>query len=61
MLVWLGFSALLAFAVALVVLLGAVPPAPTFHIFFAAGALPLIWLSRRLRATLGAPHAGTHW
>jgi hypothetical protein len=42
MLVWLGICAVLAFLAALVALLTAVPPAPTFHIAFAAGALPLI-------------------
>lgn len=42
MLVWLGICAVLAFLAALLALFNAVPPAPTFHIFFAAGALPLI-------------------
>jgi hypothetical protein len=42
MLVWLGICAVLAFLAALVALLTAVLPAPTFHIAFAAGALPLI-------------------
>ncbi|MEW6514449.1 MAG: hypothetical protein AB1443_10640 [Pseudomonadota bacterium] len=43
MLVWLGICAVAAFVAALVALLLAVPPAPTFHIFFAAGAMPLIF------------------
>jgi hypothetical protein len=42
MLVWLGICAVGAFVAALLAWLSAVPPAPTFHIFFAAGALPLI-------------------
>jgi len=43
MLVWLGICAILAFCTALAAWLNAVPPAPTFHIFFAAGAMPLIF------------------
>lgn len=43
MLVWLGICAVAAFVAALVALLLAVPPVPTFHIFFAAGAMPLIF------------------
>lgn len=43
MLVYLGVCAVLAFVGALAALLLAVPPAPTFHIAFAAGALPLIF------------------
>jgi hypothetical protein len=43
MLVWLGICAVIAFLAAVVALLLAVPPAPTFHIAFAAGALPLIF------------------
>lgn len=43
MLVWLGICAVAAFVAALVALVLAVPPAPTFHIFFAAGAMPLIF------------------
>ncbi len=42
MLVWLGICAVGAFVAALLAWLGAVPPGPTFHIVFAAGALPLI-------------------
>jgi hypothetical protein len=42
MLVWLGVCAVAAFLVMLVAAFSAVPPAPTFHIAFAAGALPLI-------------------
>ncbi len=125
MLVYLGICAVLAFLLAAVAALLAVPPAPTIHIVFAAGAMPLIfgaiihfvpvltrsavagrplrhlplavqaagcatplalagvlpgwslhvaasvvtlaaltlivWIARRLRATLGAPHPGAHW
>ncbi len=125
MLVWLGICAVAAFLVTLVAAFSAVLPAPTLHIAFAAGALPLIcgaiihfvpvltrsgpparaihflplivqlagvatplglagvlpqwslhaaatltaaaaftlffWTSRRLRATLGAPHPGARW
>lgn len=135
MLVYLGICAVLAFLVAGVAAFsatsllgssgGAVPPAPTIHIAFAAGAMPLIfgaiihfvpvltrtalpglplrclplavqvagiatplalagrlpgwslhaaaslvalaalvlivWIARRLRATLGSPHPGAHW
>jgi hypothetical protein len=125
MLVYLGICAVLAFAAAVAALLLAVPPAATFHLFFAAGAMPLIfgavihfvpvltrsatpapgirllplpvqvagiatplalggllpywalhaaatavalaapvllfWVTRRLRATLGAPHPGARW
>ncbi len=125
MLVYLGCCAVLAFAAALVAALATVPPAPTFHLAFAAGALPLVfgaiihfvpvltrsgkpprairllplpvqlagavtplalagvlpywslhaaasavalaallmiaWISRCLRATLGAPHPGARW
>lgn len=43
MLVWLGSSAVVAFLTAGVAAWGAVPPAPTFHLFFALGALPLIF------------------
>lgn len=43
MLVWLGICAVSAFVAALLAWFSAVPPAPTFHIFFAAGALPLIF------------------
>jgi len=43
MLVWLGICAVVAFCTALVAWLNAVPPAPTFHIFFASGAMPLIF------------------
>lgn len=43
MLVWLGICAILACCTALAAWLNAVPPAPTFHIFFAAGAMPLIF------------------
>jgi hypothetical protein len=43
MLVWLGICAVVAFCAALLALFYAVPPAPTFHLFFAAGALPLIF------------------
>lgn len=42
MLIWLGICAVGAFCAALVAWLNAVPPAPTFHIFLAAGAMPLI-------------------
>lgn len=42
MLIWLGICAVSAFVAALLALFNAVPPAPTFHIFLAAGALPLI-------------------
>ncbi|MDI6750741.1 MAG: hypothetical protein QMD73_11245 [Rhodocyclaceae bacterium] len=125
MLVWLGVCAIVAFLAALAATLGAVSAAPTFHLAFATGALPLIfgaighfvpvltrsrapapvihylplvvqaagilvppalagwlpywtlhlaatvdaaaallllfWISRRLRAALGAPHPGAHW
>lgn len=125
MLVYLGCSAILAFLSAVAAALGGVPPAPTFHVFFAAGAMPLVfgaivhfvpvltrsgtppaairrlplavqfagaivpaglagllpawslhaaatlaalaalalilWISRCLRATLGAPHPGARW
>lgn len=43
MLVYLGICAVLAFLGALAATFLAVPPAPTFHIAFAAGALPLIF------------------
>jgi hypothetical protein len=43
MLVYLGVCAVLAFVGAVAALFLAVPPAPTFHIAFAAGALPLIF------------------
>lgn len=42
MLVWLGIGAVSAFVAALLAWFSAVPPAPTFHIFLAAGALPLV-------------------
>jgi hypothetical protein len=42
MLVYLGICALLAFLAAVIAALAAVPPAPTFHLAFAAGAMPLI-------------------
>lgn len=42
MLVWLGGCAVLAFLAALLSVLLAAPPAPSFHLAFAAGALPLI-------------------
>lgn len=125
MLVYLGCSAILAFVLAVAAALGGVPPAPTFHVFFAAGAMPLVfgaivhfvpvltrtgmpaapirrlplavqaagivvppglagllpgwslhaaatavalvalvliaWISRCLRAALGAPHPGARW
>jgi hypothetical protein len=125
MLVYLGICAVLAFLAAPVALFLAVLPAPTFHVVFAAGAMPLIfgaiihfvpvltrtgiptspirylplpvqlagivtplglagvlpgwslhaaasvislaalvlasWTTRRLRATLGAPHPGARW
>ena len=135
MLIYLGICAVLAFLVAGIAAFStipmlaqtgfAVPPAPTIHIAFAAGAMPLIfgaiihfvpvltrtavpglplrclplavqlagiatplalaglmpdwslhaaasvvalaalvlivWIARRLRATLGAPHPGAHW
>jgi hypothetical protein len=135
MLIYLGICAVLAFLLAAAAALsaapllaqagGAVPPAPTIHIAFAAGAMPLIfgaiihfipvltrtgvpglplrclplavqlagiatplalagllpgwslhvaasvvalaalvlivWIARRLRATLGTPHPGAHW
>lgn len=125
MLVYLGGCAVLAFAAAVVAALATVPPAPTFHLAFAAGAMPLVfgavihfvpvltrsgkpprairllplpvqgagvatplalagilpywslhaaasvaalaalamiaWISRCLRATLGAPHPGARW
>lgn len=125
MLVYLGICAVLAFIAALIAAFVAVLPAPTFHVAFAAGALPLIfgaiihfvpvltrtgmpsrairllplpvqfagvatplglagmlpawslhaaatlvavaalalliWIGRRLRATLGAPHPGARW
>lgn len=125
MLVYLACCAILAFVLALVGAIAAVPPAPTFHAFFAAGAMPLVfgaivhfvpvltrtgmpprivrllplpvqlagsatplglagilpdwslhaaattvavvalimivWISRCLRATLGAPHPGARW
>lgn len=125
MLVYLGICAVLACVGALVAACFGVPPAPTFHIFFATGAMPLvfgaiihfvpvltrtgvpksailwlpipvqfagivaplgltailpgwslhaaafgvslaavallIWISRCLRATLGAPHPGVRW
>jgi hypothetical protein len=43
MLVYLGICALLAFLAALSAVVSAVPPAPTFHLAFAAGAMPLIF------------------
>lgn len=43
MLLWLGVCAVVAFCTALLASIGAVPPAPTLHIAFAAGALPLIF------------------
>lgn len=43
MLVWLGICAVLAFLAATVFLVLAAPPAPSFHLAFAAGALPLIF------------------
>ncbi|MEW6164527.1 MAG: hypothetical protein AB1642_05645 [Pseudomonadota bacterium] len=43
MLVYLGVCAVLAFVGSVAALFLAVPPAPTFHIAFAAGALPLIF------------------
>lgn len=43
MLVWLGICAIGAFCLALWAGWGAVPPAPTLHLFFAFGALPLIF------------------
>lgn len=125
MLVYLGICAVLAFLAALLATFLAVPPAPTIHIAFAAGAMPLVfgaiihfvpvltrtatpgrplrflplavqlagivtplalagvlpgwslhaaasvvslvvlilvvWIARRLRATLGAPHPGARW
>jgi len=125
MLVWLGICAILSFVAAVAALLFAVPPAPTLHLAFAAGAMPLIcgailhfvpvltrsaaatgalarlplavqlagivtplalggvlpyamlyaaalltalaalglalWVGRRMRNTLGAPHPGARW
>ncbi|MDP2170735.1 MAG: hypothetical protein Q8J96_09970 [Rhodocyclaceae bacterium] len=125
MLVYLGICAVLAFLAALFAALLAVPPAPTIHIAFAAGAMPLVfgaiihfvpvltrtatpgrpllllpllvqlagiatplalagilpgwslhaaasgvalaallllvWITRRLRVTLGSPHPGARW
>ena len=125
MLVYLGVCAVLAFLAAVASFLSAVPPAPTFHVAFAAGAMPLVfgaiihfvpvltrtavpaagirylplavqaagiavplalagvgpywllhpaatvtalaalilivWITRRLRTTLGAPHPGARW
>jgi hypothetical protein len=125
MLVYLGCCAVLACGAALAAALATVPPAPTFHLAFAAGAMPLVfgaiihfvpvltrsgtpprhirllplavqgaglatplalagvlpywglhvaasavalaalamivWISRCLRATLGAPHPGARW
>ncbi|MDP1651123.1 MAG: hypothetical protein Q8L56_00185 [Rhodocyclaceae bacterium] len=125
MLVWLGSCAVTAFLAAAIAALAAVLPAPTFHIIFTAGAMPLIcgaiihfvpvltrsstpsraiyylplpvqlagiatplglagilpvwslhaaattvslaalaltvWIARRLRTTLGAPHPGARW
>jgi hypothetical protein len=43
MLVYLGICAVLAFIAALTAGHLAVPPAPTFHLAFAAGAMPLIF------------------
>lgn len=43
MLVWLGICAIGAFCAALGADFRAVPPAPTLHLFFAFGALPLIF------------------
>lgn len=43
MLVYLGICAILAFVAAIAAFLSAVPPAPTFHIAFAAGAMPLVF------------------
>lgn len=43
MLVYLGICAVGAFLAALISLHGTIPPAPAFHIFFAAGAMPLIF------------------
>lgn len=125
MLVYLGICAILAFLAATAAFLSAVPPAPTLHVAFSAGAMPLIfgaiihfvpvltrtgapvagirylplvvqfagvcvplalggvwpywllhpaatlaafaalvllvWITRRLRTTLGAPHPGARW
>jgi hypothetical protein len=125
MLVYLGICAVGAFLAALISFHGAVSPAPTLHLFFAAGAMPLIfgaiihfvpvltrsgtpapairflpvvvqaagiitplglagmlppwslhaaaslvsvtalillvWIGRRMRATLGTPHPGARW
>jgi len=43
MLVYLGICAALAFLAGLVAAWLGVPPAPTFHLFFSAGAMPLIF------------------
>lgn len=125
MLVYLGICAVVAFLATFVAFHSAVPPAPTLHLAFSAGAMPLIfgaiihfvpvltrtgsphraigglplgvqlagivtplglagvlpqwslhaaasavsamalillvWIGRRLRATLGAPHPGARW
>lgn len=125
MLIYLGICAVIAFLAAVTAAGFAVLPAPTFHIVFAAGAMPLVfgaiihfvpvltrtttpgrllrslplavqlagivtplalagvlpgwslhaaasvvalaalililWITRRLRATLGAPHPGARW
>lgn len=42
MLVWLGICAVVAFLAMVVAAFSAVLPAPTLHLAFAAGALPLI-------------------
>ncbi|MFN4148204.1 MAG: hypothetical protein ACK4E4_01485 [Rhodocyclaceae bacterium] len=43
MLVWLGVCAVVSFLTALGAMLAAVSPAPVLHLFFAFGALPLIF------------------
>lgn len=43
MLVYLGVCAILAFLVAIVALVLAIPPAAAFHLVFAGGAMPLIF------------------
>lgn len=43
MLVYLGICVVLAFVAALIATFLAVPPAPTFHLAFAVGAMPLVF------------------
>lgn len=61
MLVYLGICAVLAFLTAALAAFLAVPPAPTVHIAFAAGAMPLVFGAiihfMPVLTRSGAPHA----